>query len=914
MRQGIFTILISFILTGICLGKGHPLTYQVQYFSVNQGLPDHRIYSLLEHSNGFVYVWTYKGLSRFDGYGFSTPNIKGIHPWDMSSQVNGLLEFTDGSIGLMVSDKSRKHRVDIIHIEGEQYTWIPSGQMTGNTVTVQTDTGLVTFACLDPVNRIDHETVYDQHGNKVTDLNASGAPGRYLVLADNDTLDLTDIWHSMAESQGFFGRDFSQVIFIPTLNGLVKIDVTRSPFKLYLNKEIRQWEYQTQVRMISKLGADTLFVATEHQGLAMVNLITGKTTFLHFKYAPTGASLSLNEPRGMLIHDDGTIWIFPRASSACALNLKQGTAGIFPLENGFVTFRSAQISESEIVLSGIDRDQVNGLCLFNTNTHASQVVPLTVLPGYDTLSATYILPVSSNRLWYGTTKGLFLVDLQQKQIIKGYFGKGDADNEAQYAFPVTDCLSGSNILVLYADDDGRLWIGLEAGGINRLDPRSDQVEFYTTENGLPSNTVCGILPDKTGYWFSTYHGLSHFDTTSQTFRNFFKEDGLSHDEFNRLSAFRSVKGEYFFGTMNGVTSFRPEAVLQTPQQPLLLVSEIGYYQRGGKDAIVLHSGLHRDLSLQIPASNRNCYFSLSTTDFKNPDGNIYSYKLQPTDHPDLKIPWKQNGRNRTVQFEYLPSGNYLLYLKGVSSSGIATAPLTVHLHVREFFYRTWWFILACVVTLISLMYGLYRYRLLQILQMERLRLKLSSDLHDDVGGLLSGVAYQMELLEQTIGEKHKSLVQQVAASSRQAMSQMRDVIWAIDPRRGTFRDLVERMHEFADELLSPLDISYQFYTDDQHLNREINTEVRHHVLLIFKEFLSNTLKHANATEINVQLQYKGPVLHMILKDNGIGRDPAKAHSTGQGMDNMEMRAQRIGGTLVFNSQGGFSVHLRVPVP
>ncbi|MFK8005327.1 MAG: sensor histidine kinase, partial [Saprospiraceae bacterium] len=274
--------------------------------------------------------------------------------------------------------------------------------------------------------------------------------------------------------------------------------------------------------------------------------------------------------------------------------------------------------------------------------------------------------------------------------------------------------------------------------------------------------------------------------------------------------------------------------------------------------------------------------------------------------------WQSNGRDRKIQFEYLPAGDYDLNIRGTSSEGIATNKFTIHLQVQEFFYKSWWFITLCILTLTVLIYLFYQNKLNRALEIEKLRTRLSSDLHDDVGSVLSGVAYQMELLEYSVPEKNRSLVQQIAASSRRAMSQMRDVVWAIDSRNSSIQDLIERMQEFAKEIIEPLEINFDFQYKDLPLKKNISAEIRHSILLIFKEFLTNTVKHAEASNITIQLFKNGKNLEMIIQDNGKGLPKDTELSTGQGLENMKMRAWKIKASLDFLENDGFGVRLKVP--
>jgi ligand-binding sensor domain-containing protein len=111
------------------------------------------------------------------------------------------------------------------------------------------------------------------------------------------------------------------------------------------------------------------------------------------------------------------------------------------------------------------------------------------------------------------------------------------------------------VFSLYEDRRDRFWIGTMGGGLDKLDRENEQFIHYTIKNGLPSNTVWGILEedaasDEEGgnLWLSTTWGLSRFNPQTETFRNYDVSDGLQGNSFLPVSAYlKSNSGEMFFG-------------------------------------------------------------------------------------------------------------------------------------------------------------------------------------------------------------------------------------------------------------------------------------------------------------------------------------------------------------------------------
>ncbi|WP_306465075.1 sensor histidine kinase [Gelidibacter salicanalis] len=209
------------------------------------------------------------------------------------------------------------------------------------------------------------------------------------------------------------------------------------------------------------------------------------------------------------------------------------------------------------------------------------------------------------------------------------------------------------------------------------------------------------------------------------------------------------------------------------------------------------------------------------------------------------------------------------------------------------------------------MFALFRYRFQQALAMERLRTKISSDLHDDVGSLLSGLAMQTELMEINASEADKFKLRKIAGISRNAISQMRDLVWSIDSRRETIRDLIERMHELAEELLLPKDIS--FHIDSSNIkspNKKLLASTKQNIFLIYKEALTNIVRHSDATNVSISITNSSKGCDFMIKDNGSKK--ASYKSTGLGLSNMVLRAEKLKGSLKFKQENGFGVYLHLP--
>ena len=140
---------------------------------------------------------------------------------------------------------------------------------------------------------------------------------------------------------------------------------------------------------------------------------------------------------------------------------------------------------------------------------------------------------------------------------------------------------------------------------------------------------------------------------------------------------------------------------------------------------------------------------------------------------------------------------------------------------------------------------------------------------------------------------------------------MRDLVWSIDSRRETVKDLIERMRELGEELLLPKDVS--FHIDSSNIkspNRKLPAQTKQHIFLIYKEAITNIIRHSDATDVKVTLINDSKGCQFVIKDNGTEKESYK--SSGLGLSNMVMRAEKMRGSFNFQKANGFCVQLHLP--
>ena len=893
----LWIVVLYFIATGHCLSLvAQEQAFKITHFGLESGLSDHRITTLLEHSSGYVYVASYGGLDRFDGYHFfpiPLPKRSAFMSGSIGPYVIKLKELTDGRILIQYGIK---HVIggpvaDIYNPRNQKITEIPSDSISNLRIKTTCNKNN-TFG---PNNE---SKVWDCNGNYFTNKNRN----YNLVLNNTDTVDFKEINDALNRHAGLIpSNNFKENIYFRSYNGLLKINLKKTIFESQFSQGRTHWAYGKSSRAFLELPDQRILYSADKEPLTIIDPIKKEQEQIK------NSKLS-SLPFAMHLQNDSTVWMLNNSGQLLSINLNQREVDVIGKRN-ILNLHAISRQQQMLILALT----ASGLNILQLDDHGEIIDSFLILT-YKNILNGFMLSAEDGSIWVGHQKGLLHVNWEEKKVIKAYRHENDQVDYSNAGFPNYKILSAPSIFVIHESADGHLYLGLEKGGLNILNPQTNTIQKFNKLNGLSDNTITGILSGDHGYWLSTFNGLSHFNPENENFRNYYTRHGISHNEFNRYSFFKSSSGINYFGNMNGIVAFNPKEIEAQQKAIQLLLSEVIYYDKSGKNEIRALPYPKEQNNFTIPSKNRACQFYFSLSDFGFVEGHRYAYKLISAKETDpRKVQWIQNGNQRNIRFEYLPAGKYKLIVKGTSADGGLSESLTINLKVKEYFYKQAWFIGLIFTLLSALGYSYYRIKLNQARQVNKIRQQLSSNLHDDVGSVLSGVAYQMELLEYSVEDENKPLVQNIASSSRKAMSKMRDVVWAINSNTKQLNDLFDRMNEFAEELLTPLNIQYQFEKSESLQSLELPGEVLHSILMIYKEFLTNSVKHAQATNINCKMSKQGKALFIDLKDNGIGFSNTK-QNTGQGLKNMNARSTAMNGTLKMLHNDGFGIQVTIPIP
>jgi signal transduction histidine kinase len=888
------------------------------HYSKAQGLPDHRITSVLEHRNGFVYLGTWNGLGRFDGTGcieIPLPDqcIQFTYP---GNYISELRELADGRIMILRDTPGQQDCPVLIYnphdgrftrsATSEQQAedrWLVDGVLTE------------TRPLLRRTNLDEVQTATDHRGNRLTWSVKESVVRAELILTGESPIDFAPVLREMADVLPVpFGADFSKHVFFASSNGLFKVDVQKRVFSSYLAKDQADWQYGVSSRYLYELPDGRMLFGTDFGSLFVKDAGDQEAKELKPFNSDSKRHEYIGPVRG----------IHPVGGNEVALVLREGSV----LRYDFVREEFRKIvplskpsvrSTAKYQCSALLNDTI--LCISDYNKLITfdlkngRIVPSPAVTAMLTDYGRYSSMIRCRQdgtVWYGTVSALFHLDPLRDRVLFVYT---DSIAPVPPAVPrkmVRRVLPVPTVYDVYQENDSISILATDGGGVVRLDMKKGTCRQLSIKDGLADNTVCSIERGHGGYWLGTYHGLSYMDTSTFQFTNYFRENGLPHNELNRSSSYSDGRGGFYFGTMNGVFRFDESAMTGSRDSCRILISGVTSFDADGKTEKTLYTVTDGQEFL-IPAGNRSLHIALAMDEFHNPAGHRYFYQLARRGDRVSEEKWLGLGPQSSLRFEYLEAGNYSLLLRGVSSDGNPSQTFTVNLRVEEFFYRRWWFIALVLLVAGAMLYAVYRHKVQKALQIERLKNQLSIDLHDEVGSVLSGVAYQMDLLSFSVHDEHKTAVQRVASSSRKAMAQLRDVVWAVNPGSAGTRDFFERMKEFSAEQLEPLNIQcfYENLLPDYSLR--LATEVRHALFLIFKEFLTNTIKHSGGDTVRVTMRRTSSAIILELKDNGKGLSEENLGKTGMGLKSMRNRIIQINGKFEMFNDNGLTVRVSAPL-
>ncbi len=492
--------------------------------------------------------------------------------------------------------------------------------------------------------------------------------------------DPTSLSHSIIWS---FYEEGDSVLWIGTHNGLNKLDRKTNTYKYYFHIHGKNSLSNNVVRVITPLNDGKLLIGTNGGGMDEFDPKTG-----YFKnwsnVSDKQNSLAQNEIRSIYRDGKGIVWI---GTYGKGMDKFDPSTGIF---KHFVNIPDDTTSLSQNYVRAIIEDE----------------------EGY---------------LWIGTEGGgLNKFDKKSEKFIRYRAHNGDLNS-----------LSSEYIFSIYYDASGILWLGTYGGGLNRFDTKTGLVNKYTLLDGLPSNSIYGMLKDRDGnFWISTNNGLSKYNPKENKFKNYNVKDGLQDNEFNGGSYYKTKSGEMLFGGINGFNAFYPENIKDNKYIPPVVITSFKKFNK----EVNFSEQLTSIREIELPYSDNVFSFEFSALDYSAPEKNKYAYKMQGVDKDWVFV----NADQRFAAYTTLPPGKYVFYVKGSNSDGLWNEKgVKLILTIIPPFWQRLWFIIFVAVLIIGIAYLLYMRRL-RIIRM-KIELQTAHDAQISIMPLLDPVIDNLEI-------------------------------------------------------------------------------------------------------------------------------------------------------------------------
>jgi ligand-binding sensor domain-containing protein/signal transduction histidine kinase len=519
-------------------------------------------------------------------------------------------------------------------------------------------------------------------------------------------------------------------------------------------------------------------------------------------------------------------------------------------------------------------------------------------PGY---SITSLLIDSKNNCWIGSTMGVV--------IFRKHSGKIFDWTQPEIFYhdlKDTNTLRSHNVQSIIEDTRGNIWLAT-SNGLTRANIISNKIQFtnYSTENKIKNNTVYATVEDpQTGLiWLSTNGGLTRFDPAGKTTANFDLNDGLQSNEFNSGAYSRANDGEIFFGGIQGYTSFYPSQIRLDLVQPKVYITD--FEMPGKPKSFIYDASGNKSINLK--------YFENSfTVDFialhyHDPIKNQYAYKLE-----GFQQDWIYCGNTHKVNFSQLPPGEYIFKVMASNNDGYYNQrgdSLTIN--IKPPFFKTVWFYLALLAFVAIVLWLLHIYRLqmklAQIKEVERIRKETAADFHDELGHKLTTISWFSEILKKKIKPEQfelRAYLDKIIETSGSLYLTMKDLLWAMDPEKDSLYHMYLQLKNFGEELFDHTGIEFNANGVNEELKSfDLPLSYKRHILLIFKEVMHNSLKHAKPSSTFLDLEKTNGSLTLRFGDDGKGFDMSNGSMNGNGIKNVKRRAEIIHADTKLRSTG-----------
>ncbi len=509
---------------------------------------------------------------------------------------------------------------------------------------------------------------------------------------------------------------------------------------------------------------------------------------------------------------------------------------------------------------------------------------------------TKILIDTEGLLWVSVEgKGLYCLNSDGTKIIKKYTAEG---------------VPGKKLFMNVGKDIEQLndsTIVFGAGAMNFINKRTGAVYWLTYDDGLPGNTIMRIRKDADGYlWMITLDGLCRYNPLTKRVTAYGRKDGITLANMTTEADYFGSDGNVMFTGNNALLYFNP-SIFRNKQPRDVVITDFKLLNN-----YLSVDSLQSLPRIQLSSAENSFSIYFAALSFLEREKLTYYYKMTGIDKD-----WIKADRQNFINYSLLPPGNYTFSVYCEDIDGNRSKNITtLQVYIKPPFWRTYWFISTLFFIIALCIYGVHRLRVNKLLAVEKLRNRVARDLHDDMGSTLSTINILSSMAKSRIQVdpvKTTEYLGKISDNSQRMMDAMDDIVWSIKPSNDSMQKIAARMREFATNVLEAKEIELDFRVDESVFDIKLDMEARRDFFLVFKEAVNNAAKYSQASMVTVQVVLDNKQLVLVVEDDGIGFDPVQADG-GNGMGNMQKRADAMKGRLHILSKPGGGAKVTVTIP
>ncbi|MFL9484279.1 two-component regulator propeller domain-containing protein [Chitinophagaceae bacterium LWZ2-11] len=616
-----------------------------------------------------------------------------------------------------------------------------------------------------------------------------------------------------------------------------------------------------------------IWIGTDGAGLRHWNRITNNfENYTHDKNNPS--SISSDFITSILKDAHNNIWLSTWFGGINKFNPKSKTFTRYTCFNTRTNLRNNNIwflfedSRKRLWASAVRN---GGLYRFNYKTNAFEEFD-------NNLSEIQSMAEDAEgNLWCGNYSSLIKIDTLHKT--HQYFNIG---------YTVRD---------IHEDKSRNLWLGTQEGGLLLFNRSNNTIKAFTTQAGLPNNSVLRILEDKRGnLWLSTFNGLSKFNEQTKKVINFSQTDGLQSNQFSFNGALALSNGTFLFGGIKGFNIFSPDSITAgIPQRRLFLTGlKIDNTSVEDDSNYVTERNLEQIKKIKVPYNQASLALDFLTPDYKEASDLTYAYILKGWDKN-----WNNVGRTRMANYSRLQEGEYVFLVKVSGPDGVwSSEQQLLQITVLPPWYRMWWAYMLYILCGASVVYVYTRYKNRQSklqyeVRLAQLEMRKEKEINEKKITFFTNVSHEFrtpvsliinpikDLLDKTRDSKDANKERgelKVIYRNAQRLLRLVDQLLlfkkadtesdVLHPTAVDFYKLCEDVFQCFTEQAKSRNIQYELVSEEEQMMLYVDREKMEIALF---NLLSNAFKYTpEGGKIIFAIEASGTQIKISVSDTGVG--------------------------------------------